>query len=205
MTTYAFPTLSRAAPSRMTWRIAPNQQTFDSPFDKSVYVVEVPGARWVFQIDFDSLQEPDAAKIESFLVKLRGQVNTFTMHNWVRPVPRGTALGTPVVNNSSGSPLTAQTGNTLITNGWTAGATMKEGDYFGVNGELKMVTADATADGSGNMTLTFEPALRSSPSHGAALTTTRPTATFILSEPQSSWNNSPGGFSSYSLQGVEFF
>jgi len=205
MTTIAFPTLSRAAPSSMQWRLESNTRTFVSPLDGSVYTTEMPGAKWAFTLDLPSLQEADAALLQAFLLKLRGQTNNFTMHNWARPIPRGTALGSPVVNNSSGSPLTSQTGASLITNGWTAGATMKAGDYFGVNSELKMSVADSTADGGGNMVLTFEPPLRNSPSHGAAITTTRPTAIFMLTEPRSEWSNSPGGFSSFSLQGIEQF
>jgi hypothetical protein len=205
MTTIAFPTLSRASPSSMQWTLESNTQKFVSPMDKSVYTAELPGACWSFTLDFPSLQEADAALLQSFLAKLRGQANRFAMHNWARPTPRGTALGTPLVNNSSGSPLTAQTGATLITNGWTAGATMKPGDFFGVNSELKMCVEDSTADGAGNMVLTFEPPLRASPSHAAALTTTRPTAVFMLTEPRSGWSYSPGAFSSYSLQGIEQF
>jgi hypothetical protein len=205
MTTIAFPTLSRAAPSSMEWKLESNTQVFSSPLDGSMYTAELPGARWAFTIAFPSLQESDAALLQAFLAKLRGQANSFTMHNWARPLPRGTGAGTPLVNNSSGSPLTSQIGGTLITNGWTVGSTMKAGDYFGVNSELKMCVADSTADGSGNMVLTFEPPLRNSPAHAAPITVTRPTAVFLSTEPRAGWGNTPGGFSSFSLQGMEIF
>ena len=206
MTTYAFPTLSRAAPGSMSWKLESNTQVFKSPLDGSIYTAENPGARWAFTMEFPSLPEADAALLQAFLMKLRGQANRFTMHNWARPTPRGTATGTPLVNNSSGSPLTFQTGSTLITDGWTAlTATMKAGDFFGVNSELKMCVADSTADGGGNMVLTFEPPLRSSPAENAAITVTRPTAVFILTEPRSEWNNTPGSFSSFNIQAMEQF
>lgn len=205
MTTITFPTLSRAAPASMEFNLISNTQTFTSPLDGSVYTSELPGARWAFSLDFPSLQEADAALLQAFLAKLRGQANTFTMHNWARPTPRGTAGGTPLVNNSSVSPTTLQTGASIITKGWSAGATMKAGDYFTMNTELKMCVADATADGSGNMTITFEPPIRNSPADNAAITVTRPTAVFMLTEPKSGWGSAPGGFTSFSLQGVEKF
>lgn len=204
MTTYAFPTLSRV-PNTCDWGQESNTQVFTSPLTKAVQTIERVGARWSVTLQYNSLAEADCALIQSFLAKLRGQANRFTMWNFARPVPRGTAGGSPTVNNESGSPTTLQTGNTLITKAWTAGATLKEGDFFGVNGELKMVTAAVTADGSGNMTITFEPPLRSSPAHGAALTVTRPTTTFMLTEPRYGGQTVPGKFTNFTLQAIEQF
>lgn len=204
MTTYAFPTLSRP-PSSFVWRLLSNTQTLESPLTGSIQTIELPGARWAFTASWPGFTETDAALMQSFLAKLRGQANRFTMYNFARKVPRGTAAGVPTVNNESGSPTTLQTGTTLITKSWTAGVTLKEGDFFGVNGELKMVTAAATADGSGNMTITFEPPLRASPAHGAAITYTNPTATFMLSNPVSEWNTAPGKFTDFTIQAQEQF
>lgn len=85
----------------------------------------------------------------------------------------GLQAGTPLVNGAS------QTGASLITDGWTAATTVKKGTIFtigstaattvySVNPETKVqqssaqqfvVTADATADGSGNMTLSISPSI----------------------------------------------
>ena len=109
----------------------------------------------------------------------------------------GALGGTPLVNNTAG----LQTGTSLVTNGWTATtATAAKGDRFviddvyGVNpknrtstGQLRqfVVTANATADGSGNMTIPIYPAIvppdslgnrtqfqtvNASPAHAAAIT-----------------------------------
>ena len=202
MTTIAYPTLSRF-PSSLQWGLSSNTQALESPLTGSVQTVELPGARWQFVLAYPSLEEQDAALLQSFLVRLRGQANRFTCFNFARPVPRGTALGTPLVNNASGSPAELQSGSSLITNGWTAGATLKDGDFFSVNSELKMCVADSVADGSGNMTITFEPPLRSSPPHAAPITTDRPTAVFMLTEPTSLWNSRPGVFTDFSVQAME--
>ena len=88
----------------------------------------------------------------------------------------GALAGTPLINGASQNVTYATSANTesqsLITDGWTASTTIKEGDVFtiaGVNavnpkskvstGTLQqfVVRADATADGSGNATLTISP------------------------------------------------
>ena len=84
-----------------------------------------------------------------------------------------------------------------------AGATLLAGDFFAVNGELKMVVADATADGAGEMTLTLEPPLRSSPADNAAITLSSPTATFMLASDEAKWNTQPGKFSSFPVDCIE--
>ena len=112
-------------------------------------------------------------------------------------MPRGTIAGTPLVNGAS------QTGNTLTIDGCTVGTTLLAGDFFSVNSELKMVTADVTADGAGAMSITFEPPLRSSPADNAALTTTRPTARFMLQEDVQAWSTRPGLRTDFELVFVE--
>jgi hypothetical protein len=140
-----------------------------------VQTVELPGARWHVAFTLENLSEADTAAMQAFLAKLRGRSGRFTLHNMARPKPRGTLTGTPLVKGGS------QTGTSLLIDGCTVGATLLAGDFIGVNGELKMVVADATANGAGEMTLTIEPPLRSSPADNAAVTLEKPTATFTLS------------------------
>ena len=204
MTTYAFPTLSRP-PNSLTWRLESNTQVLESPLTKAVQTIELIGPRWSFTAAYHAFEEADAALLQSFLVKIRGQANRFTAYNFARSTPRGSATGSSTVNNESGSPTTLQTGTTLITKSWTAAATLKEGDFFAVNGELKMVTANATADGSGNMTISFEPPLRASPAHGAAITYTNPTATFMMTSQTAEWDTAPGKFTNFTIQAQEQF
>ena len=45
---------------------------------------------------------------------------------------------------------------------------------YSVKANLKMVTDDATSDGTGAVTINFSPSLRSSPSDNASITTTNP-------------------------------
>jgi hypothetical protein len=181
MTTHAWPTLSRTAPREVEWSLVANTQTFASPLSQTVQTVEMPGARWRVSFTLENLQEDDAAKLQAFMAKLRGRAGRFTLHNFARPAPRGTASGTPLVMGAG------QTGTTLAIDGMAAGATLLAGDYFGVNGEFKIVVADATANGSGEMSVTFEPPLRTSPADNAAVTLVAPTATFMLDDDAMRW------------------
>lgn len=205
MTIYTFPDLSIPAPNTFQWGSVYNTQKFESPITKSVQTLESPGMRWKCSMGYESLLEEDAALLESFIMKLRGQAGRFYLHNFSRPVPRGTVGGSPKVNNESASPTELQTGNSLITNGWSAGSVLKEGDYFSFNNELKMVKANATADGSGNMTITFEPPIRSSPAHLTDIVTTKPKCIMMLTDDTNIWQKEPGVYSTISIDCVEVF
>jgi hypothetical protein len=81
----------------------------------------------------------------------------------------GTKAGTPLVNGAT------QTGASLITDGWTAStAALKQGDIFTIAGVFSVhpetrastgvlqqfvATADGTADGSGNLTVSISPSI----------------------------------------------
>lgn len=197
MTTWAWPTLTRGAPRVLDFSLVPNTQSFESPLSKSVQTIEKPGAKWKQSFVMENLIEADSALMQAFLARLRGKAGRFYLHNFARPEPRGTQRGTPLVKGAS------QTGTTLAIDGCTVGATLLVGDFFAVNGELKMVVADATADGAGEMSLTFEPPLRSAPADNAALTLSSPTATFMLANDEMKWSTQPGKFTTFSIDAIE--
>lgn len=107
----------------------------------------------------------------------------------------GTFSGTPAINGAG------QSGSSLVTNGWGAGSVLQAGDVFYISSgtpvysvnpvnlqpigattndlQRFIVTATATADGGGNMTIPISPAIQltgpyqnvtNSPSNGALLT-----------------------------------
>jgi hypothetical protein len=159
MTTLTWPTLTRSLPSQFEWSLVSNTQTFTSPLSGAIQTVEIPGARWTVSFSLTAMDAADAALWRAFTAKLRGQAGRFYLWNMARPIARGIGTGTPVVSGAG------QSGATLVTSGWTISTTgiLKAGDFFSVNGELKLLVADANSDGSGVATLTFEPPLRSSP------------------------------------------
>ncbi len=198
MTTIAFPSISRL-PREYEFGVVWNTQVFSSPLTQAVRTIEIPGARFKMQFRLSAFEEDDSALVQAFLMQLRGRVNHAAMYNLARPLPRGTIAGTPLVKGAG------QSGATLAIDGCSVGTTLKKGDFFGVNGELKMVVADATANGSGEMSVTFEPPLRASPADNAAITTTRPTALFMLESDESMWTTRPGTRSDFVLSFIEVF
>lgn len=197
MSLITYPTLSATAPARMRWGQVSNTQVSTSPLSGAVQTIELPGARWKVSVSYPPLLDADAALMRAFLVKMRGQANRVDLWPFDQQSPRGTAGGTPLVNGGS------QTGTSLITDGWTAGATLLTGDFFAVATQLFMVAADATADGSGNMTITVEPPIRVSPANNAAITVNKPKARFMLVDPEVAWDVLMRGFADFSFDLIE--
>ena len=202
MTTLTFPTLAGGGGAvSWNWRKLSNTQTFESPLTKSVQTLALPGARWACTSNWDSLQAADAALLRAFLASLRGTAGRFYLSNRVHTAPRGTVGGTPLVKGAS------QTGSSLVTDGWTAGATLLAGDFIGFNAgaELRMVIADATADGSGNMTISLDEPIRVSPADNSAIVKTSPTCVMRLVSDEAAWSYASGGFASFVLDCIETF
>lgn len=196
-----FPVLTRSAPRDLNFSLISNTTAFRSPLTKSLQTLELPGAAWQASFSFNNLGEADAAQLQAFLMRMRGSAGRVQLYNWARPRPRGIATGTPLVRGSG------QTGAALITDGWTPSTTdiLKVGDFIGINGELKMVVADANSDAGGVATLSIEPPLRSSPFDNAAIVTNKPTATFQRDDDAASWSTAPALISSFALQLIEAF
>ena len=199
MTTLAFPTLSRD-PMQWQWRKLSNTQTFESPLTRGVQTLALPGARWACTAAWDNLQPADAAMLRAWLAKLQGTAGRFYLGNLGQPTPRGTALGTPLINGAS------QTGATLATDGWTAGATLLAGDFIGYNAgaELRMVIADAIANGSGQMSVSLDEPIRVSPTTDTALVVAAPTCIMRLAGDEVG-TDYLWGYSNFTLEAVEAF
>jgi len=205
MTTYAFPTLadSRLVNSLVVGLIT-NAKVSISPLTGAIQKAARGGQRWHFQLALNNLQGNDRALLQSFLAKLDGPVNDFTVHDhsYTR---QGNVGGTPLVNGAS------QTGSSLIIDGCTGSITdwLMEGDQFsftnGTFNELKIMTADADTDSGGNTTLNFKPPIRISPANNATIVTTDPLGEFYLADNENGWNNKPGGsiMSDFNLNAIE--
>lgn len=77
------------------------------------------------------------------------------------------------------------------------------GEFFEVNGELKIVTSICNSNGSGLAVVNFEPALRASPANSANLVLTAPKASFRLAQPSAQWSIQPGKFYAITIDAVE--
>lgn len=111
---------------------------------------------WKFRLVWQNLTRARFAPIWAFSIALRGQAVNFT---YVPPVlgTRQTAgTGTPLVKTATA------TGRSIPVKGMSAGAILgTAGDYvkFANHTKVYMLTADAVADGSGDVTIAIEPGL----------------------------------------------
>ena len=131
-------------------------------------VMERHGAVWIARYQLPPMTRAQAAPWIAFLHALRGQVGTFLGSDPDARTPLGVATGTPLVKGA------AQTGNTLLADGWTPSVTgiLKAGDMITIASTVKrlyQVVEDANSDGSGNATLSIEPVLRESPIDNAVI------------------------------------
>ncbi len=193
MTDYTWPT--EIIPASSEWSYVSNVAAFISPLTGATRTLGRGGDRWQCSLIMPTLTNANRSILRAYLAKLRGRTHRAIIgdHSYLR---RGTQSANVTVNGAG------QTGYALNITGATIGATLLAGDYFTVGNELKMITADATANGSGQMALAFVPALRVSPAGGAAVTITAPTGRFILTG-DAGWSNSPGYLSGFSCSFIE--
>ena len=202
----SFPAL---VPASTEFGLKSNVQVSASDLSGYVQTSELPGARWTTSLRMPTLaRDPDGAVFEAWIASLRGGAVRARIPVFQRGTPLGSWAGSPAVNNEVGSPTLSQTGNTLYVRAFTAAATVKKGDFFnlGSGGQLLMVTADATADGSGLAQLSVEPAIRTAPAHNTALVFTDPVVPYmILTDSHPRWRLQPAELGEYALDFVEVF
>lgn len=186
MTTLSFPTFSRAVPFvEYEFGMEPNAIGFPSPHSKQEQVLELPGSAWALSMRLAGLTPEETRMLQAWFAALRGRANLFTCHDLMNPLPAGTMRGTPVtVGTIAQGAVTC----TINAGGGQASTTLLTGDKLSIAGELKVLTAPVTLNGSGQGTITFEPPTRAaSISAGSSVVWNKPTAQFRLAE--NSWRS----------------
>lgn len=146
-----------------------------------VTTLALPGARWRTVMQFPDttvayLQQ--RRQLEAFLASLRGGADRLLLWNHLTPEPLGTARGTPTLNAAAAAGATAATFTGMV-----VASTLLRGDRVAFGGQRVMLTSDATANGSGQMTVAFQPAHRTGAASSAAVTLVRPTTKYVLTSP----------------------
>lgn len=153
----------------------------ESPFTLQQQVQEHAGQAWGAEVSLPTMNRATAEEWVAFLLKLNGRLGTFLLGDPAGVTPRGIATGSPLVNGAS------QTGNSLITDGWTVSQTgiLKAGDWIqlgsGSSAKLHKNLNDVNSDATGNATLDIWPKLRSSPADNAVITVSNCQSVFRLS------------------------
>jgi hypothetical protein len=190
-------------PAQIVWRRESNIGSAESPFSFSPQTYDWGAGRWLATLTWGTMGQADADDVEAFLLALNGREGSFLLGDPLRTVPRGTWAGqSPLVKGAS------QTGKTLLIDGMTPTTTTgKAGDWFqlGTTGTSRLyrLTAPFTANGAGEATLDFWPALRVSPADNAPLTLASAKGLFMLSGNVAGWTQEDVRESGISLDCIE--
>jgi hypothetical protein len=175
-----------------------------SPFTGAVQTQVWPLQTWRVNVRLLPMRDAEARAWIAWLTSLNGREGTFLLGDKLRAQPQGVATGTPLVKGA------AQTGATLLTDGWTSAITgiLKAGDYIqlgsAASARLHMVLADVTSDGSGNATLDLWPALRESPADNAPITVRNTVGVFHMAENRNGWPAEPGAIHRMAFTAQEY-
>lgn len=161
-----------------------------SSFDLSQEVLAWPGQAWNIKVTLaDRRGRALGAPVTAFLLALNGREGTFLLGDPMAPAPRGTALGTPLVD---GAQLAGA--RVLNTKGWTPSQTgvLKAMDYLqlgsGATSRLHVNLRDVNADGDGKASLDLWPALRpEGAADNAVITTSNCRGVFRLGSNAMAW------------------
>lgn len=158
----------------------------ESPFTLEQQVQAMAGERWEADIVLPPMTRADAEDWIGWLTALNGQEGTFLMGDMVNTSVRGTWAGSPLVNGAHAARV-----KSIAMDGFTAGATVKRGDWAqigtGSSSRLYKVVQDATANGSGVLTLEIWPGLRASLADNASLDITSPVGVWRLASNVREW------------------
>lgn len=170
-----------------------------SPFTGQQQVYKHQGQWWEAEVTLPPMKRADAEQVVAFLLSLNGRLGTFLLGDPANTSPRGVGTGTPVVYGGS------QTGNELLTEGWTISQTgiLKAGDWIqlgsGASTRLHKILQDTNSDASGYSTLTIWPDLRTSPSDNATIVTSSPKGIWRLTS-----NETEFSIDEASIYGITF-
>lgn len=180
-------------PSKATWGLQSNTETFTSPLSRAVQTVERPGARWKATLEFPHMGPEKRRKLEGFLAGLGGMAGRFFLWPHTAPVADIAAVPSDATMVLDFVSQSYQVNGNIVVNGslsnfkllptkyWPANTlVLKAGEYLEAGGELKMVTADAYSDGAGLATIPVAPAFRRPPVNLSVVTLSKPKTTMML-------------------------
>lgn len=182
MTILTFPTAVRA-PQIVQWGLEANTQTHESPFDKTVQTIAMPGARWYGTIAWSKLPLAQWRILSAFIAQLGGRAGRFTFsppQAWRRAT--ADIFTTPRINGAG------QSGSSLVSDGWVADAlVLMAGDWISWpdaagRPQLHQITADVTANGSAQATLPIAPPIRSPGADDALIEIYQAQGVFMLAD-----------------------
>lgn len=150
------------------------------------------------------LTAAEAAIWKDLILRLQGRVNHLAVYDYDHQAPAGTMRGTLTL----ASAVAAGATTISVTGGaGEAGKTLLAGDWVGIGSgytrQLVNVAANATANGSGVISLTISQPSRWAQSSGSGVTWDKPTAIFKQRSSSNSWSREGSVRTGYSLDLIE--
>ena len=174
-----------------------------SIFTLQTQTQEYEGRRWHLSATFPPMKRAYAEDWLAFFLKLRGRNGTFLFGDPNGSAPRGSGLGTPLVDGAS------QTGLELATKGWTPSSSgvLLPGDYIQLGSagtsRLYKVLTQADSDSAGEVTLDIWPSLREPPSDSAAITLDDAVGLFRMADNLTQWDLDVAAFYGFGFRAEE--
>lgn len=183
---------------RIVWRLIRPSQVNRSGYTGRRVVTSNPWhGRWEADIDLVELEPSDAMAVRAFLAALDGPINTFRL-----PVVNETQTSATII--TSGTHVAGA--QTLATTGWPPSAVgLLAGQYFTINDQLCILTANVNANGAGAATLTFKCPLREGVPPGTSVIVGIPTCLVAMTDDTNEWTAESGPTHTMSLKVEEVF
>ena len=156
--------------------LVPEVRGFQGPFGGPTEVQDLIGDRWRMRTTLPDGDYTWGGRTEALFNRLRGGADWLRMYHFAKPAPRGTARGSMVLSGA-----VAQGASALTISGVAALSTLRAGDMLGHNSEqLFQVYEDATANGSGVITVATVNRARKAIASGQVIVWDKPTIPFQL-------------------------
>lgn len=167
--------------SSFRWTLKRNEVEGRSVFGSQS--IEASAPLWSCSMTGIPMIKSEAIAFEQFLESLAGKRNQVEMYHRAHSYPAGTMRGTLTLSADAADGATSL----VITGGaGQAATTLLQGDLLGIGTVLTQqvirVAANATANGSGVITVSLTTALRNAFSSGSAVVWDRPKALFRQTE-----------------------
>ncbi len=196
MATYNFPSIT---PTSQTFELITNSRQFQSPVSGAVQTLSRKGSFWKTRMTFSNLRGNDRAEMQAFIAKMDGQTHRMRLEDYGRVRYGAATSPQSVLVNGAG-----QTGSSISLDGATNSVTnfFKAGDYMSFNNELHMVTADASSNASGQITVSISPPIRKATTNDDAVQIFAPLGVFMMTNTPR-WSTESTYISSITIEAVE--
>ena len=196
MTIYTFPDIT---PTTQTFELVTNTKVFQSPLSNSVQTLTRAGSHWKTSMVFSNLSGAERAELQAFIAKMDGQTHRARISDYGAVKLGAASSGDTLLVAGAG-----QSGSSISLDGASLGVSnyFKAGDYLSFNNELHMVTADASSDAFGEITVSIAPPIRKVPADNTAVTYIGATGVFMITN-NPMWRTQAPYFSSITIEAIE--